>query len=196
MSVFDLLFMLAFLASAVTVVIAAVSAVRGRTARSLKMLRLYAAGLAGYLALAVSVSYFKPQRVIAQGVPWCFDDWCLTVTKVERAPDPQGLRYGIDLRVSSQAHRVSQRASGAWIYLIDGEGRRYAPESDATATPLDVLLQPGESFSTSRTFRVPAEAHGLGLVTGHGGPYCGPMDILVIGNGGCLFNKPPQIRIQ
>ena len=73
------------------------------------------------------------------------------------------------------AGRVVQRASGAWIYLIDGQGRSYSPESDPSAVPLDVLLQPHESVTTSRIFHVPADVHGLGLLTGHSGSYCGPM---------------------
>lgn len=196
MSIFDLLFILAFLTSVATVVKVVVSAVRGRPARAFRILGIYAVCVAGYLACGLAVSFFKPQRVIAQGVPWCFDDWCLAVEKVERAPAAQWVVYKIDLRISSQARRVSQRASGAWIYLIDDRVHRYAPEPDSSATPLDVLLQPGESVATSRTFKVGADVHGLGLVTGHGGPYCGLMDILVIGSGGCLFNKATLIRIQ
>jgi hypothetical protein len=36
----------------------------------------------------------------------------------------------------------------------------------------------------------------LGLITGHGGAYCGAMSVLVIGEGGCWFHKPAMIRIQ
>ena len=31
---------------------------------------------------------------------------------------------------------------------------------------------------------------------GHSGPYGGPMNLLVIGDGRCLFNKPTMIRVQ
>jgi len=90
---------------------------------------------------------------------------------------------------------MAQRAKGAWIYLIDDRGRRYAPERDLSAVPLDVVLQPGESVSTSRV-HVPPDVQRLGLITGHGGPYCSPMDILIVAAGGCLFGKPALIRIQ
>jgi hypothetical protein len=57
-------------------------------------------------------------------------------------------------------------------------------------------LQPGESVTTSRTFLVSAPVHRLGLVTGHGGSYCGWEAFLIIGESGCLFKKPTMIQIQ
>lgn len=196
MSVFDLLFLLAFLASVVTLATTAISAARGRRAQSLKILRIYGICAAGYLLTAAAVAILKPQRVIPVGDPWCSDDWCLTVEKVVRTPAPPQVSYEVDLRISSQARRVTQRAKGAWIYLIDDRGHRYSPDPNRPSVPLDVLLQPGESVTTSRTFRVPAEVRQLGLISGHGGPYCGSMSILIIGQGGCLFKKPALIRIQ
>lgn len=146
--------------------------------------------------VGVAVAFLKPQRVIRTGDPWCFDDWCLTVENVSRTPGQLEISYRVGLRIFSRARRVAQRANGAWVYLIDGRGRRYSPDPDPSAVPLDVLLQPQESVTTSRIFRVPDNVHELGLITGHGGPYCGPGALLIIGESGCLFRKPTMIRIQ
>jgi len=194
-TIFDLIFLLALLTSVVTLVLAAIAGIRGRRTQSLRILRTWGIGALVYCACALAVALFAPQRVIAIGDPWCFDDWCLTVEGVKSAPADGAVSYRADLRISSVARRVSQRALGAWIYLIDDAGHRYAPDSDPSAIPLDVRLGPGESVTTSRTFRVPAGVPHLGLITGHGGPYC-RMDVLIIGSGGCLFNKPAMIRIQ
>jgi hypothetical protein len=194
--VFDLLFILASLISLVTMAAAAVFAVRGRLPRALKILRLYGICAAGYFAMAVAIAFLKPQRVISIGDPWCFDDWCLTVEKVDRTAGLSQVSYYVELRIFSRARRVTQRANGAWIYLIDDRGRRYSPDPAPSAVPLDALLPPLESATTRRVFHVPPDAHALGLITGHGGPYCGPMDMLIIGSGGCLFHKPTVIRIQ
>jgi hypothetical protein len=96
------------------------------------------------------------------------------------------------LRVFSRARRVSQRAKGAWIYVIDRKGNRYAPDPDPSVVPLDVLLGPGDSVATSRTFRVPAETRELGLITGHGPSYIGS---LIIGDESSLLHKRTYIRI-
>jgi hypothetical protein len=196
MTVFDLLFMVAFLISLVTVAVAAVFVVQGRLPRALSVLRSYCICAAAYVAIALAVAFLKPQRVMRIGDPWCFDDWCLRVDRVDRTAGPSQVSYNVELRIFSRARRVAQRAKGAWIYLIDEQGRRYSPDAAPRAVPLDALLQPLESAATLRVFHVPPDAHDLGLITGHGGPFCGPMDLLIIGSGGCLFRKPTMIRIQ
>lgn len=196
MSIFDLLFVLVFLATVATLVVAGVAALRGRGATALRILGVLGACIAAYVATGLFVSLLEPRRVIAAGDPWCFDDWCLAVEHVSRTPGASDVTYAVDLRVFSRARRVTQRALGAWIYLIDPHGHRYPPDADASGVPLDLRLGPNESVATSRVFHVPAGVRDLGLVTGHGGPYCGVMDILVIGAGGCVFRKPTMIRIE
>jgi hypothetical protein len=34
------------------------------------------------------------------------------------------------------------------------------------------------------------------LITGHPGPYCGPFNVLFIGQATCLFGRPETIRIK
>lgn len=195
MTLFDLLFIAAFLATVGTLIVAATFAIGHQGARALRILRVYAFCAAAYLLTGMAVSFSKPQRIIPVGEPWCFDDWCLSVENVSRTPSPSTVSYAIGLRIFSRARRVSQRAKGAWVYLIDDRGRRYFPDPDPSAVPLDVLLRPGESVTTSRVFRVPADVHDLGLITGHAGRYCGPLHILIIGAAGCLFRKPTMIKI-
>ena len=195
MTIFDLIFLAAVLTSVITLITAAISALRGRGIKALRILRIYGACVAVYLAISLSVAYLKPQRVFSIADSWCMDDWCLQVERVDSAPLGSKVSYSIKLRIYSTARRVSQRANGAWIYLIDEQGRRYLPNPDPSAIPLTVELGPLQSVNTSRVFEVPADARKLGLITGHGGPYCNPMSLLIIGQGGCLFNRPTMIRI-
>ena len=196
MTLFDLLFLLAVLASMVTLFTVLLFAVRGADAWALKVLGVYAVCVVVYLLAGVAVSYFTPQRFVSSNDPWCFDDWCLQVQNVTHSTGPADNSYRIDFRIFSRASRVAQRAKGAWIYLIDDKGRRFSPAPDSSAVPLDVLLQPDESVTTSRLFHVPGDAQRLGLITGHGGAYCGAMSFLIIGEGGCWFGKPTMIRLQ
>jgi len=196
MTAFDLLFLVAALAAATTLVGAAALAFRGRRDRALRLVRRLGLAAAAYLAVSLGVSGARAQRVLKMGDEWCFDDWCLAVLDVHATGADATATYAVDLRLHSRARRVSQRARGAWILAIDASGRRYAPDPDSSAVPLDARLDPGQSVITSRTFRVGRSVRGLGIVTGHGGPYCGPLDLLVIGSGGCLFGKPTMIRIR
>lgn len=196
MSLLELFFLLAVLVSAITIIVVVVLTFRGRRRQGLTLLGIFAICVVSYLVAGVLTSFASPQRILRLGEPWCFDDWCLSVEQVNRAPGPVGNSYLVSLRIFSRARRVAQRANGAWIYLIDDRGHLYAPDPDPSAVPLDRMLQPGESIAASRLFHVPINVHGLGLVTGHGGSYCGPMNFLLIGQGGCLFGKPAMIRIQ
>jgi hypothetical protein len=191
MTILDLLFLASFSVSLIVLFIAAYAAVRGRLSRAVWILGVWLAGALWYMATSLADAYAAPQRVIAIGTPWCFDDWCLTVNKVQHADT----NYNVDLLISSEAKRVAQRANGAWIYLRDENDRHYAPFEDPGEVPLDVLLQPGASVAAQRRFHVPGKVRELGLVTGHGGPPCGLMSLVIIGQAGCLFHKQTMIRL-
>jgi hypothetical protein len=196
MTIFDLLFLLTALLTFVSMLVAGMLAITRRRAKALRLLRAVGIFILIYLVVSVAVAFFKPQRVLAIGNPWCFDDWCLAVDHMTERPAGQQVLYTFDLRIFSRARRVSQRAKGAWILVIDAQGRRYAPTHAANELPLDVLLAPLESRQTTRTFAVPLGAQPIGLTTGHGGGYCGLMNLLIIGNAGCLFGKPTMIGLS
>jgi hypothetical protein len=189
-TLFDLLFALVFLASAGCLLAAAFFAMRGRGPRALDLLRTWATGLALYMTALITVSFAQPQRVLHLGELRCFDDWCITVETVQRSADRGNARYDVALSVSSRALRVNQRALDAAVYLIDDHGRRYDPLPDASAVPLSVLLHPGESIPTSRTFTLPDDARQVGLIVNHG---TGPANF-VIGDEASLFHKRTIVR--
>src|ERR1700733_13065447 len=122
MTIFDLLALAAVLATLVTLLTTAVFALRGRHAQALRILRNLGMCAAAYIVSGLAVSLFSPQRVMRVGDPWCFDDWCLSVEQVDPTPGPAqssaSVSYNVNLRIFSTAGRVSQRALGAWIYLI------------------------------------------------------------------------------
>ena len=194
MNIFDLLFVLSAVGTLGMVIAAAIALIRSRKRRALGILKIAASYVTAYCAVALVVDIGRPQHFLAVGEPWCFDDWCLQVAGYTHTSNGPDIRYATQLRIFSTARGISQRALGAWVYLIDANGRRFPPNDDSTAMPLAVRLAPEQSVSTSRTFDVPADAHILGLITGHGGQYCG-WGILIIGQGGCLFNRPTMIRL-
>ena len=197
MTVFELLFLAVFVVSVITVIVGVYASIRGQRAAAISIFKRWTVGAGFYLAVSLTVSFLKPQRIIAVGDPWCFDDWCLTAENVSRTVAPPDATYTVNLRVFSRAHRVSQRARNAWIYLRDENDRHYLPEPADAATALDVELEPGQSVSTVRIFKIPAEVHHFGLVTGHGGGPCSVFpSLLIIGEGGCLFHKQTMIRLQ
>ena len=193
MTVFDLLVIVLFFAAIGTLIVAAVLAVRGRWARALRLL----GGLAGFTVVYVGIVYaataLSKEVVLRIGDPQCDDDWCIAVENAKRTPMNAVARYDVTLRIFSRARRVSQREMGARdVYLVDPQWRRYDPVHTGAEVPLNTLLQPGESVTTSRRFEVPAEVRGIGLIVDRPSilPIC-----LVIGE--CeAFHKGTIVRMD
>jgi hypothetical protein len=157
MTIFDLLFIAAALAGIGTLIVAAVT-------RSGAVLRKLAAGIGVYLVMVYSATLFSKPTVFHRGEPECNDDWCMAVDGTNRTQEA----YQITLRIFSRARRVAQReASATDVYLVDDRWNRYDPVPEPGDVPLNVLLQPGESITTKRSFRVPASVHVIGLRVGY-----------------------------
>jgi hypothetical protein len=195
MTILDLTFLAVALCTVIALVRSLVITLRGRRAKALRVVRTLGLFWVVYLGFGLVFSAVRPQRLVSVGTPWCFDDWCLTLDGIAGQRAGAQMAYTTTLTLSSRARRVRQRARGAWIYLVDEAHQRYAAEPDPTDTPLDVELGPQEAQSTSRRFVLPAGRQPVGLITGHGGPYCGVMNFLVLGDAGCLFGKPTMIRL-
>ena len=166
MSLFDLLFLLVVLLSAVVLITAAVVAISGRGGSALRILRTWAVGAGVYLAIAWVSHAALPLKTFHLGDEQCEDDWCLSIDRVSRvAPDS----YRVAFRMISHALRVDQRnRNGAELFLVGTDGRRYASTQTEGDVPIDVLLHPGETIAAERVFKVPAGLDARGVVFGSG----------------------------
>ena len=157
MSIFDLLFIVLFLASIVTLLVAAVMALRRRGRRALIILLRLGVCAGVYLGIVILVSLVSPRRVVNAGDDQCWDDWCVAVSNVQRTNADASIRYVVTLRISSRAGRRAQRGRGTYAYLMDDDRRCYDPIPDPTAIPFDVLLQSLEAVNVTRVFELPAD---------------------------------------
>lgn len=192
-SIFDLLFIVVFLATVATLLSAAFLANRGQAARALVVLRRYCICAGAYLGIVVLTSVFWPGTVLQVGDPRCFDDWCIAVENASRQPAGGRVSYAVTLRLSSRARRVSQRENGVVVYLTDNRGRRYDPAQNQSDVPLSVQLGPQESITATRVFEVPADTHEFGLVIAHEGGF--PIGWFIVGYE-TWFHKPAIVRLQ
>jgi hypothetical protein len=192
MSVFDLLFIVVFVAAVVTIIVAIGFASRGRFGRTIRIVRGYGISLGVYLGIVVVVSLFSPRRIVQMGESRCYDDWCIAVENVRGLPAGTGTSYIATLRLSSRARRVSQRESNLVVYLTDDRDRRYDPISEPGATPLNVLLRPEESVVLTRLFELPRDVHAVGVVIAHQGGF--PIGWFIIGEES-WFRKPTVVPL-
>jgi len=192
--IFELLFILIFLASVVTLVIAAVQAIRGRTRAFVRILSVLAGCLAAYFVICCLSTVLVPRRELKIGQPQCFDDWCVELDAVSKSASNSTVSYETTIRIFSQAKRVSQRENGIAFYLEDDAGHRYSPIPNPSDVPSNSLLQPGESVTLTRVFQLPSGAHAAGFVATHEGGF--PIAWFVIGEGQSLFHKEPITLLQ
>jgi hypothetical protein len=191
MTIFDLILIASFLATVVVLVLVLIAAIRGRWSMLRNLLIGWGVFAAVYFGALVAISLATPQRLMSVGENRCWDDWCIAVTKVQRATITEGALLTVTLRMSSSAKRVTQRENGLSVYLIDDRGRRYEPVPAASAKPFDVPLGPGDSAEAERVFQVPADSHGIGLGFAHAGP-----GRFIIGDDGSFLHKPTIVRIE
>jgi hypothetical protein len=121
----------------------------------------------------------------------CFDDWCISVEHADR----QASTYAVTFKLSSQARRVSQREKDLHVYLTDSQGRRFDPAPDPSAIPFDVLLGPGESVETTRSFTLPGDERHVGVMVAHEGSYCFP-GCFIIGDEVNPLHKRTIVRLR
>lgn len=193
MTSFDMLFILLFLLALVTALTAGVLALAGKFDSSRRIFVSLILAFAMYMAVVIGVSLILPRRVIAIGELQCFDDWCITVEKFEDTPKGNTLDYVVRFNLSSRAKRVSQRENDLVVYLTDARGGRFDPDPNPHDPPFNVLLGPGESVETTRSFHVPSNGGPVSVAITHHGGF--PIGWFIIGYD-TWFRKPPIVKLS
>jgi hypothetical protein len=201
---------LIFLFSVLLILLALASLLVALLARKARLARLIGMGIGAYLVLyaltLVIVSLASPQQVLGINEDRCFDDWCIAALDVKEQPAigatrAQGEYAVVTMRVTSRAKGIRQRAVDAAIYLLDASGRRYDPspegqkaleEAGRAGRPLASYLNPGDSFTHTAAFDLPAGTAPYALVTTHG-LFPG---YLIIGDSQSFLHKPVILRIS
>jgi hypothetical protein len=191
--IFELLFILIFLATVVALAAAAFQAIRGHRRKSLRILTVSAVSLTIYFVICCVSTLLTPRRELSIRQPLCFDDWCVELDAVNKSASDSSMKYGATIRIFSQAKRVSQRENGIAFYLEDDLGHRYAAIPNPSDLPSNALLGPGESVKLTRSFQIPSTAHLYGFVPTHESGF--PIQWFIIGENQSLFHKEPITRL-
>lgn len=204
---FDLLFLLIVLATAIILLVVLINLLRKRFAQTGRLILYYGLGLTLYFAVLVTVSLASPQRVVALKETRCFDDWCLAVDGVKFVDNlngvkPDGVFYVVTLQISNQARGRSQRAGSVAIHLFDDKGIRYDLSAKGQSAleaqqgmipPLTATIEIGQSIITYQVFDLPVDAHDVVLTVEH--PVGFSPGWLIIGDENSLFHKQTIVRL-
>jgi hypothetical protein len=143
------------------------------------------------------VSLVTPQTVVNVGDSYCEDIWCIGIDKVETAPSGRDVVYSLDAHIFSDANHVKTSAKGAHLYLFDENNRHFPLVQDATVTPFDISLDPGQKVATSFRCIAPADSQHLYLWYSRDDP-SRPAPFWVkwyFGSEHNIFRKPTLIRV-
>lgn len=122
--------------------------------------RALAGMLTGYALLLALGAAVSAEARVPLGTRLCFDDWCAAVSAVRVVPVSNAARKIVvaDLRVSSDAKRVTMRVRNPQVYFVDGGGAWFRARTYGDAPSLTTPIAPGESFTTAVAAAVPAGA--------------------------------------
>ena len=192
MTLFDLLFLLVFFATLAALITAAVFSLRGDQATAGKTVLGVAIFLGIYLAVVIGVSLATPRRYVELNERHCYDDWCVAVVHATRGSPPEAV-FQVQLRVSSDAKRVQQRAPDTKVFVEDANGKRYAGWLVPGQPGFGTRIGPGESFETGFEFDVPANTQIAGVVVNHSTP--GPGSF-IIAEDSAIFHQPMLYKVK
>jgi len=195
MTLFDLLFILVFLAAVIALLGIGIAAVRGRRQTVRRIARRLGIGLGVYFVVIALVGIASPKRFVALETDQCSDDWCIAADSVHREAAGDTVVYTIDFRLSSRARGVAQRERSVVAFQVAADGRRFDASHDSAVVPFDTLLQPTEVIRATRRFSVPRTASDVGLVIAREGgtwfPRC-----CIIGDANNFMHRRPIVRLE
>jgi hypothetical protein len=168
-----LLFVGAVLSAGVLLVVYVIARLTKREPVARLSLRALLGGAGLYLLLFLGASLLSRNRVLAPGEEKhiCEIDCHLAYSVIGATAEslPTGeVRHTVTIKVRFDEETISARRSrtapltpnNRYVALVDARGRQYRASTDALRRP----LVPGETYTTSLIFKVPADARDLRLV--------------------------------
>lgn len=192
MTVFDLIFVITFLATLVLLAATVFAVIRRRWSLASKRGTLLTALVLLHFGVLISVSVITPRHVLKPGEFLWSDDW--GISGISAKPIHQGnmITYELTLRIASRARRSLQRERGVKLYVLDQAGNRYEVAGAADDSPIETQLKPQTSLDLKRTVTLPATAGDPLLIISRGVPFPGSV---IIADQDSFLHKKPGFRI-
>lgn len=173
-----------FVATIITAIVLAIQILRKyfRNKPFSKHLKIFLVVLFTYFFLW-TVSYFKSElKPISFGEDICFDDWCATVTSINKIDSfgnqkADGQFVILSIKMTNKARGIAQKPSEPRIHIIDETGKSYIASYSGQESfealqgrqiPLDQRLELHQSLQTKIVFDLPKGAKGLKAVIEEG----------------------------
>jgi hypothetical protein len=164
---YSLLFILTVLSLIVLSIVTIIAAIRHRPVKK-KLITITIITM-GYSMVWVFFYLNSIYIPVPLGTDICFDDWCATITKIERQPigPESNARYIAYVTMANHARGIAQKPDEPRIYIVDSRGNRTLA-TQYGKTPLNAKLQLHQSLQTTVMFTVPANSKELRLLIEEG----------------------------
>ncbi len=128
----------------------------------------------------------RSDKPISLGTDICFDDWCATVTRIEKPIilgienqklNPQGQFIILNIKMSNHARGIDQKPSEPRVHITDEKGNSYSfsvagqqalEKQIGKQIPIDERLELNQSLETQLVFDIPKEAKKLKILIEEG----------------------------
>ena len=128
----------------------------------------------------------RSDKPISLGTDICFDDWCATVTRIEKPIilgienqklNPQGQFIILNIKMSNHARGIDQKPSEPRVHITDDKGNSYSfsvagqqalEKQIGKQIPIDERLELNQSLETQLVFDIPKEAKKLKILIEEG----------------------------
>jgi hypothetical protein len=135
--------------------------------------------LVAYSLLWGTFYFLSSYKAVSPGTDICFDDWCATVTKIERpqllaadgrAVSPHGQFIILTIRMSNQARGIAQKPSEPRVHIIDNmgnywsfseEGQQAFEKQAGKQISIGSKLELHQILETQLVFDIPKDAKNL-----------------------------------
>ncbi len=130
--------------------------------------------------------FIRIDKPVSLGTDICFDDWCATVTRIEKPIflgienqklNPQGQFIILTIKMSNHARGIAQKPSEPRVHITDEKGNSYSFSVAGQKTlekqigeqiPVDERLELNQSLETQLVFDIPKAAKNLKILIEEG----------------------------
>ncbi len=179
----SLIFLLSILSLLFLLITLIVKALKGKSIR--QTVNILVSIILGYSLIWLIFYFESSYTTIPLGTDVCFDDWCATVTSIEKENDlTKKMTTSLDstvivlhIKMSNHARGIAQKPSEPRVHLIDVNGNTCSYSSKAlqvleqiqgTQIKIDQRLELGESLETQLVYLIPKTSKGLKVLIEEG----------------------------
>ncbi len=153
-----------------------------------------------YGILLLIFSLTSQNKVLPLNQDKCFDEWCVSIIKIEKQISERQNLYVVTVRISNMGKGRAQKPDHPQIYVMDDLGNKYMENETAKSDyekqfgsqrTITSQIDAQTSFETSLVFVLPQDRSGNIVITEGGFP-----TLLIIGDEGSFLHRKSMTPLE